>query len=880
MICPKCGRPVPDKAVICRGCDFILDTDFLGADILDEEHQLRPGQGGVDPAAFNLADAVILGNIDDDSSSFETSDSGFHLKLEQQAARLYVSGRSQAVMSPDAVIAVIDAGEQVRLTPFEKHVLRFIDGRRPVESIRTQAALDEAEVKTALATLADKGVVKVVGRALAEFGMGGDFEVDTAPGVAAKKSPRRVRGTLVGAVVVVGDAADQVIDDAFRTRVRADAPRLDDLAPADEAEGVFSTSDEVLRVPSADIESFERPTDDGRRRPPSAATALRSGGQRAAVNNARAAGHIAADPSAASDGFDEFGDASNLATAVIQQPSLSDESLPPAAPPRRPATGVFGAGRSMLSGLDALNAPVVEDIADSRVAPRPLSPGVKAPEESGLAALARAATAAPAALPSSVDGSESLNDAERAAMTGNVWNDEVASSPSLPAAQPPAGTSAFARRELSTSLSQLLEDDDDEFEPTAAGVEMARRPGSVEGRGGPPRHAHVRDGSGGFDAAATAAVAAPIARPVPGNDAASAAVRAAPRVGPRAIADAPLPLTLSPSPPLSPGGRVPVRPVADQDLFGDGDEFGEHTEGAGLSQLSTGSVRRGAPLLVPPPVPPGLNVELTGPPSLPPSAPGSVNSAESLDSALVIRPAARVAPAVRPRAADPVVYDDDDFMVDPDATQNLPARPKSLESLVRRAPVASVPIAAPILEQPGSRPRRPPTEDMRRKARQLFEQALSEHAAGKLGAARMNVKLATIYDPSEREYQQVLEEWEDRPRAEAQSQAHAHAQAHAQARPEYVVLYEEAQDLEDDGDVDGALDALERGRQLAPEAHAASFHNRIGVILAMRKREFDRAASEIERAIAIDPGNAHYRNNLGKVIARANRRRGAAAQAR
>jgi len=291
-------------------------------------------------------------------------------------------------------------------------------------------------------------------------------------------------------------------------------------------------------------------------------------------------------------------------------------------------------------------------------------------------------------------------------------------------------------------------------------------------------------------------------------------------------------------------------------------------------------VRRGAPLLVPPPVPPGLNVELTGPPSLPPSAPGSVNSAESLDSALVIRPAARVAPAVRPRAADPVVYDDDDFMVDPDATQNLPARPKSLESLVRRAPVASVPIAAPILEQPGSRPRRPPTEDMRRKARQLFEQALSEHAAGKLGAARMNVKLATIYDPSEREYQQVLEEWEDRPRAEAQSQAHAHAQAHAQARPEYVVLYEEAQDLEDDGDVDGALDALERGRQLAPEAHAASFHNRIGVILAMRKREFDRAASEIERAIAIDPGNAHYRNNLGKVIARANRRRGAAAQAR
>ena len=35
-----------------------------------------------------------------------------------------------------------------------------------MEVIRRAAGLDEAEVKTALATLADKGVVKVVGRAL------------------------------------------------------------------------------------------------------------------------------------------------------------------------------------------------------------------------------------------------------------------------------------------------------------------------------------------------------------------------------------------------------------------------------------------------------------------------------------------------------------------------------------------------------------------------------------------------------------------------------------------------------------------------------------------------------------------------------------------
>jgi tetratricopeptide (TPR) repeat protein len=157
---------------------------------------------------------------------------------------------------------------------------------------------------------------------------------------------------------------------------------------------------------------------------------------------------------------------------------------------------------------------------------------------------------------------------------------------------------------------------------------------------------------------------------------------------------------------------------------------------------------------------------------------------------------------------------------------------------------------------------------MRRKARNLFDQALKEHAAGKHGAARMNVKLATIYDPLTPEYQRVLDEWEDKPRGSPG----------APKRPEYVDLYEQAQELEDQGDIDGAITALERGIAMAP--NAAAFHNRIGVILAMRKREFERAAAEIQRAIALEPDNAHYRNNLGKVLARANRRRDAAAGAR
>jgi Flp pilus assembly protein TadD len=160
---------------------------------------------------------------------------------------------------------------------------------------------------------------------------------------------------------------------------------------------------------------------------------------------------------------------------------------------------------------------------------------------------------------------------------------------------------------------------------------------------------------------------------------------------------------------------------------------------------------------------------------------------------------------------------------------------------------------------PAPQNRRAPTEDMRRKARNLMEQAQQDHAVGRLGAARMNAKLATIYDPDNEHYKRILAEWE-RPSTEQGS------------RPEYVALYEEAQAREDDDDIDGAIALLEKGLRLAP--NPAAFHNRIGVLLAMRKRDFERARDEIQKAIALEPGNAHYRNNLGKVMARANRRRG------
>jgi hypothetical protein len=483
---------------------------------------LRPGQGGVPADLFNLADALILGNIGDDTSSFETSDSGFHLKKDMQAARLYVSGRSQAVMSPDAVIGLIDASEKgVRLTPFEKHILSFIDGRRPVESIRRQAGLDESEVKTALATLADKGVVKVVGRALADAA---DADVETAPGVGnKKKNPRRVRGTLVGAVVVVGDAADQAIEDAFRTQVRANSASLDldDIDSSADIGEVFSSSDDGLpAAESGDIDSLG--SFEGRRTgeilgqsprvPTASKSTVRPSAQKEAVNarpratvSNKTGGRlvIAEDPS---DGFDDFGDASNLATAVVQQPSISEDSLPAgdASQERNNRRGgVFADGTntgsrgvgarqpvavrappappSNLSDLEDFDAPGLEGLADSRVEPRPVlqpqtpaslsMPSLSMPSLSSLS-LSSSSMSEPsmsepsmsdplqptaASTPRLANSEASLNDDERAAMTGGVWDEH--SRPLRSSKGPGPSTHVGAPKEFSTSLSDLLGDD-------------------------------------------------------------------------------------------------------------------------------------------------------------------------------------------------------------------------------------------------------------------------------------------------------------------------------------------------------------------------------------------------------------------------------------
>lgn len=926
MICPKCGRPVDESAVICRGCDFILDTQFLGDGILDEEHELRPGQGGVDPAAFNLADAVILGNIDEDSLSFETSDSGFHLSANMQA-RLYVSGRSQAMMAPDAVPALAQSIEGIRLTPFERHVLNFIDGRRPVEVIRRAAGLDEAEVKTALATLADKGVVKVVGRALADW----DSGAETVP----KRAPQRprVRGSMVGAVALVGDDADRAIDAAFRTQVLGLPDGVRGLRANDEGDAFAKGNGDSELPDDADQFMGLKGTDELKKKETTTST-VRPADVKQAVNRVApptgavqrpdldpredsqegidasaelsavgmSIGKSVRDPS---DGFDDFSAPSVVSTAVLEAAAPSS-SLP--SQPSRAKSGVFAEPSD--GGAEPIAA--MEQLADSRLRKRPdpaparavplasesASGNLEPPRRSPVRPSSRSPADSEMATHASELGSSAggkSEEIERRAASGEVWGESP---------NPQTGESA--------SLMQLLSEDDSK----TANV--------------PPDHA-------------ARLVAARDPRPAPGDsgevsDEPTAAGQPPPPIRlPRVAAVPPGPAGAAPPPPRrrAPAsglvsmpdehatgpvdehsglhgapGRHPSARVGHDDDDGDGFEGPETTAARPHKSSSTGE---------PPPRPrpraaarpPTAHPQATmSPPANPSSGPSrdrpepSDPSVELLDSGLVIRPAAKAAPlstalrhtrqqeasnprnrpladppsmasAPRPRS-DSLSAEEEEVSArgeDPEDTVNLEpsaaARVVAGPRVAVAGPrgVAAIPsgFSQVVAAEHVPRPKAAVNDDVRRKAQKLLDEAKKEFAAGRLASARMNAKLASIYDPENEDIRALQRNWEQ-PQQPTAGKGAPVTKNSDEAQAEIKALYDRAQQLEDDDDIDGALDVLEEGVERFP--NEAAFHNRMGVILALRKRDYEGAVAAIQRAIEIAPENLHYKNNLGKIVAK------------
>lgn len=141
------------------------------------------------------------------------------------------------------------------------------------------------------------------------------------------------------------------------------------------------------------------------------------------------------------------------------------------------------------------------------------------------------------------------------------------------------------------------------------------------------------------------------------------------------------------------------------------------------------------------------------------------------------------------------------------------------------------------------------------KAAKLFEEATKERAEGNLVSARMNMKLAMTFDPSNVLYQQAYDEL-------LKMAPPGTPSASSRARD----LYDKASAAERLSRFDEAIELLEKALE---EHKDAAVYNRLGVLLAMKKNEFVRAQELIETALVLSPGNSTYQHNLSKVLQRA-----------
>lgn len=160
MPCPKCGRAVEARAFICPGCEYILDTSFLGEDITDDERDQRSPRLPPPPQVNFGEDAIILGDGQGHYSDFSSKDAG--MTREVTLARCYIGGSAAAILHVDCVPEIAPGVTEgsLRMSPFERHVLAFINGKRSIGRLQKKSAIEESDFKTAVAMLADKGIIR------------------------------------------------------------------------------------------------------------------------------------------------------------------------------------------------------------------------------------------------------------------------------------------------------------------------------------------------------------------------------------------------------------------------------------------------------------------------------------------------------------------------------------------------------------------------------------------------------------------------------------------------------------------------------------------------------------------------------------------------
>jgi hypothetical protein len=750
--CPKCGRATRAGAIICPGCDYILDASFLGDDITDDERDDRRRARGArssapTPQRIDFGeDAMILGKVDEaDVSSFHSHDAGVSQR-EVTQTRFYVGGTVAQLMEPHAIpeLAGGVGGASIRMTPFERHVMSLINGRRSIGRILKKSGIEETEFKTAVAMLADKGFIRLKGwkkpRPVGHSTIGGSSRTGSMVRAAPQPEPERT------VVVHVEPAKSNVVSRRSAKPVRPAAPQS--------ISGLPSTSS---RAPSTSTPPRSPP--EQARPAPAVPPPPRS--SRAVAQGAK--------------DLEKSADVPTAERAKVVVPSGRFASLRAEVPSASEGSNAERRARSEVA-----EAADRWELDDNRSSVFAEGPGT-------------AVGSADGALDSAAQRAEILAVLNDATGIGDALapSDEVGL---------PAPDNA----------------DDEEDEPPFASAE-ALSSDVIE----------VENGKA-------------TGRAISKDDFDVHVVSDASRLSDRAT--------------LPPGQR-PVEVSARARSDGHDADEGASTHSQGLKALR--------------------------PMTLPPSALAPVEPAPSPPTSRVAPPSApTVTTTPQPASAQPT---------------GVPASPNKPTVTTAPATAAQAPLPAPPAPTKPTTPQaahptaglgKPPLPrvsassqvsfELRKKAERIYEQALKDHAEGRISSALMNARLAMNFDPTVETYRTLHEELSRHKVAPSKAGA-------AGARPQELVLFEQASEAEGRGEHAKAVALL--GQAIAINPRAAALHNRLGVLLSIRLKRHEEALVHLKKAVELEPGSVVYMNNFSKVtglleslIQKAPRKKGGAPQ--
>ncbi|MBM4283453.1 MAG: tetratricopeptide repeat protein, partial [Deltaproteobacteria bacterium] len=814
MQCPKCGRVAAKGAFICAGCDFILDTSFLGDDITDDERDQRALRRPERPRVDFGEDAMILGNpAENDVSEFRSRDAGVSQR-EVTQARFYIGGIIGQLMQDNAVpeLVVTDA-HTLRLTPFERHVLGFVNGKRSVGRIAKKAAMEESEFKTALAMLADKGFLRLKG-----------FKRQRPPAAPPEAN--------------VGDASLMSARrplEGERTVV-ASVEHIESLARA-----ASSSSPMVARRPDRvrPLSSFE--------------------------------GSAPVTPSPGST------PASTPLSDLARPPSLSPRTRARSAAPSADQSAVVtvpmtlrARSEQLSSLLDAAPEDVLSVLPQPVAAPAPDADGFDADQPTRVAVPADA-HAHPTRLlddepgdPDDCAQDDPVAGDASAAAWARLRDSTGLGDPFLEDAGPEDGGPLDAGEGDPGDDDYVVQDDpgDDELagEDDNGGDEWGPDANAVEAQ------------ADGFHALATGThdrgISSALTRSLPAEPAADDA-EAAPDEDDgdkderdddddqhdddrptREIAGVvTVPQAAPPPVPTALSTPERVLPV-------------DHPFAAPRAPVPLpGGVRGGAAALAPlprhsaPTTPlPGQGAAVTPLPGQGPAAPPSSPS--------LVAPVTDPAPATSRTAAP--TWPSPGLVALPGQAMPAQGKPSGAPPSPAPSPApapssAAGPASSALL---GTRLPGPPRVsaaskvpfELRKKAERIYEQALKDRAEGRLASAVMNAKLAMSFDPTVPAYPALHEEL-----VRARGAAAAPRAVRGEL-PRELALFEQANEAEGRGEYEKAAKLLREAIELNPKA--AALHNKIGVVLSIRLKRHEEALAHLKQAVDLEPGSVVYMNNF------------------